>query len=40
MREFATSPEALPKAPKLDDLPDPVGDLEPVAEVAVDDLPF
>lgn len=40
LKEFATSPEALPKAPKLDDLPDPVGDMEPVAEVAADDFPF
>lgn len=40
LKEFATSPEALPKTPRLDDLPDDSEDMAPVASVADDDLPF
>ena len=43
MAEFGTSPEVMPKAPHIDDLPNvPTfdGDYSPVAEVSDMDLPF
>lgn len=43
MAEFDTSPDTLPKAPRIDDIPEAPsfdGDYAPIADVAADDLPF
>jgi hypothetical protein len=40
--EFNTIPDAMPKAPRIDDLPAPTfdGDYAPIAEIVDEDLPF
>lgn len=42
MSEFNTIPDAMPKAPRIDDLPMPSfdGDYAPIAEIVDEDLPF
>lgn len=40
MAEFGVSPNVMPKAPRIDDIPDAASDFEPIADIADDEMPF
>ena len=42
MAEFGTTPNVMPKAPRIDNIPEAVDDADfaPIADISDDDMPF